>query len=466
MKRPLAILCLAALLLAACEPKVDPDDPDGKEQTDPEPPGPVDPPEPSDPPEPEPPAPGPERLSLRFSSEWVDLYPSETMHLSCEVGGEDFDPDKYYDIEYYSSNKKVAYVTSSGFLTGAARGSATITATIKGTDVYAERLVRVVDLSRIKKAYSRDMQFSCGYTMYYKSVTQSWDFFDDYLYACQVSGGPHAISVTRKPVHAQDPQQYMHLKYFGHGDNMFVERCDDGDYLWISNYGTLESGQTNRYTDSQILSRVRFQDGVTMLPSQSTDNYWMPGKKRIIAAYDEDTGTIAIWCRYSESWVYVYDLETIKAAPIETKTLNYYISYGNPAVTERPTVRARDLSLITPIHSFKMPFYNVPQGYDWHHGKLWVMQGDGAEADEVASGKAKNWATAYLINSQGTILESASVPWVANLDLLASEGLTDLGYFEPEGIKIKDGILYLGFASKDAGSSPPRRLNIFQYPLD
>ena len=59
-----------------------------------------------------------------------------------------------------------------------------------------------------------------------------------------------------------------------------------------------------------------------------------------------------------------------------------------------------------------------------------------------------------------------SVPWVADLGLLASEGLTDLGYFEAEGIKVKEGILYIGFASKDAGSSPQRRVNIFKYPLD
>jgi hypothetical protein len=55
---------------------------------------------------------------------------------------------------------------------------------------------------------------------------------------------------------------------------------------------------------------------------------------------------------------------------------------------------------------------------------------------------------------------------VDDLSLLKSEGLTDLGYFEAEGIKIKDGVLYIGFASRDAGSSPDRRVNIFKYPLD
>ena len=113
-----------------------------------------------------------------------------------------------------------------------------------------------------------------------------------------------------------------------------------------------------------------------------------------------------------------------------------------------------------------MPFNNVPQGYDWHHGKIWFLRGAAAEAEDVAAGTGKNWATAYLIDCTGKKLTTASVPWVDDLGLLAAQGLTDLGYFETEGIKIKDGVLYLGFASRDAGSSPARRVNIFQYSLD
>lgn len=462
MKKLLACIVAATLLLLpGCGPEVDPEEPEEQEQPDPKPD-----PKPEPDPEPEP-DPGPE-LTISFTSPWTDLFLAESVQLACSVGGKDYDPQKKYEISYSSSDTHVAGVTANGRVTGVSHGSAIIRATLADTGAYAERTVWVVDLSQVKKAYSKELKFSCGYTMYYKSVTQSWDFFDDCLYACQISGSLHALSYTRKPVHQQDPQQYMHLKYFGHGDNMFVERCHDGDYLWTSNYGTLESGSTNRYLDSQVLSRVRFQDGVTMLPAESDDNYVYPARKRIIAAYDADNGTVGIWCRDNsgKAWFYVYDIETLKAAPAESIKLSYSLSYGSPVVTERPTVNARDISKITPVLSFQMPFNNVPQGFDWHHGKIWLLRGDGAEADEVAAGTNKNWATAYLISSEGKTLVNVAVPWVANLDLLNSEGLTDLGYFEPEGIKVKDGVLYLGFASKDAGSSPPRRLNIFKYPLD
>ena len=135
-------------------------------------------------------------------------------------------------------------------------------------------------------------------------------------------------------------------------------------------------------------------------------------------------------------------------------------------VTQKPIVRAVNLAKLTPQYKIKIPFNNVVQGFDWHHGKLWLFRGGGAEASAVEAGTGKNWATAYLVNKDGVTQSTVSVPWVADLALLKSEGLTNLGYFAAEGIKIKDGQLYLGFASKDAGSSPPRRVNIFKYSLD
>ena len=459
MKKFLLFVSLLAIA-GACGPSVEPDPhevPSPKPKPEPEP-------EPKPEPEPEP----QKELTLSFTAPYLDLYPGETAQLDCKPGGSAYDPAKDYKIQYKSSNSAVATVDGSGKVTAKEAGCAIITATEADSGVTAERKIWVVNLSQIKRAYSASLQFTCGHTLYYKSVVQSWDFFDDYLYACQVCGSPHTLTYTREPVHDQDPQAYMHLKYFGHGDNMFVERGPDGDWLWTSNYGTLEAGQTNRYTDSQVLSRVRFSAGVTLIPSQATDNYVMPGMKRLIAAYDPDNGTVGIWCRESNGTArfYVYDIETLKAAPKEVITLSYTISYGSPVVNERPTVRACNLAKLAPLYSFKMPFNNVPQGYDWHHGKIWFLRGAAAEAEDVAAGTGKNWATAYLIDCTGKKLTTASVPWVDDLGLLAAQGLTDLGYFETEGIKIKDGVLYLGFASRDAGNSPARRVNIFQYSLD
>ncbi len=461
MKRALPALALSFLLaLFSCG---DPAVPEVKPVI------PVLPPPPA--PEPQEPEPGtedPKTLEINISDPYTDLSPGESMTLHCTLSGTEFDQAKSYNLLFNSSNPSVATVDGSGKVVAIARGSTVVRISEQESGAWTERKFYVVDLSPVKQAYSSGFKFTCGHTLYYKAVVQSWDFFDDYLYACQVCGSPHTLTFTRKPVHSQAPQAYMHLKYYGHGDNMFVERSSEGDWLWTPNYGTLESGSTNRYTDSQVLSRVKFTPGLTVQPSFSAHNYVLPGMKRIIAACDSDNGSLGIWCRDAsgKAWFYVYDIEAVKSASAENIQLAYNVSYGSPVVTEKPIVKAVNLAKLTPLLKFQMPFNYVPQGYDWHHGKLWFFRGGGAEADQVEAGTAKNWATVYLINQQGKTIETAAVPWVDNLALLASEGLTDLGYFEAEGVKIKDGMLYLGFASKDAGASPERRVNIFKYPLD
>lgn len=452
MKRfPGILICL--LLLVACGPEVVPDDPAGTETPAPEP---------APTPEPEP---DPDPV-LQFTGPMLDLFPGETAPLVCEVS--EGVAGKTYTIDYTSSNPSVATIDKDGLVSAKKAGSTVIRATEPESGIFAERKIYVVDMGQMAAAYDPARKFSCGHTLYYKSVVQSWDFFNDYMYACQVCGAPHTLTFTRKPVGAQGPQSYMHLKYYGHGDNIFVERCDDGDWLWVSNYGTLESGETNRYAESQVLSRVKFRDGQTFLPVQADFNIMIPGMKRMIAAYDQDNRTVGIWCRNisNVAWFYVYDIDTIKSAPVENIQVSYSIRYGSPAVTEKPIVKAVNLNKIPPLVKFQMPLNNIAQGYEWHHGKLWYFRGAGAEPEAVAAGTGKNWATAYLINSSGKLLKTVSIPWVDDLSLLKSEGLTDLGYFEAEGIKIKDGVLYIGFASRDAGSSPDRRVNIFKYPLD
>jgi hypothetical protein len=421
-------------------------------------------PDPEPAPEPEPqPEPVPE---LQFAGLWEDLYLGETTSAACDITHGT--TGKSYKIVYTSSDNNVASVDNEGKVLAKKAGITTITARIEGTEVVLQRKYFVNDLALLKQPYSKDLIFFYGHTIYYKSVVQSWDFFDDWFYACQVCGSPHTLSYTRKPVLSQNPQEYMHLKYFGHGDNMFVERAPDGDYLWTSNYGTLEAGETNRYADSQVLSRVRFEPGKTMEPQYITDNYVIPGMKRMVAAYDADNGNVGIWCRdgSGQAWFFVYPMQAMKDAPVESIKLTYSRTYGSPAVTDTPTVKARNLANITPVLKFQMPFSYVPQGYDYHHNRLYLMRGAGAEPEAVAAGTGKNWARIYMINPYSArVVTQVDVPWVINLSLLKSEGFTDLGYFEPEGIKFKEGVIYLGFASKDTGSSPARRVNLFKYRL-
>ncbi|MBQ7623371.1 MAG: hypothetical protein IJS66_06510 [Bacteroidales bacterium] len=487
--RALLFALALALAFASCSPKQEPefppqqeqpggespDNPGGGEQPDnpgggenPDVPGgggeqPDNPDTPDTPDQPD--TPGFPELELNFTGVWEDLYKGESTQVSCSLTGGD--PNAEHELEYLSSAPGVASITQDGVLKALSPGSTLVSVGVKGTGLRIERTYYVVDLHQLKSQYSPELVMFKGQTIYYKSVMQSWDFFDDWFYVCQVCGAPHTLTFTRKPVLEETPQTYMHLRYYGHGDNIFVERCPDGDYLWVSNYGTLESGATNRYSESQVLSRVKFVPGALLLPADAHDNYLIPGMKKLIAAFDEDNGRVAIWSRDAsgQAWINVYDKKVLQALPQEDIQLSYSISYGSPVVTERPVVRGRNLLKTTPLHKFKLPFNGAPQGFDYHHDKVYFFRGSGAEAEDRQAGTGRNRATAYYINTGSKILVQVNIPWVDDVQLLNDEGLTDLGYFEPEGIKVKDGVIYLGFASKDAGDSPERRVNIFKYPI-
>ena len=49
------------------------------------------------------------------------------------------------------------------------------------------------------------------------------------------------------------------------------------------------------------------------------------------------------------------------------------------------------------------------------------------------------------------------------MNALSWQGLTTTGFMEPEGIKLHDGVLYCGFASRS--SDDIRRVAVLQYDL-
>ena len=79
------------------------------------------------------------------------------------------------------------------------------------------------------------------------------------------------------------------------------------------------------------------------------------------------------------------------------------------------------------------------------------------------NGAAASTAWVSLMDFNGTLAWRESVAAITDLGSLSSFGLTATGYMEPESLKIKNGTMYLGFASKS--SDDIRRVAILQYPL-
>lgn len=127
----------------------------------------------------------------------------------------------------------------------------------------------------------------------------------------------------------------------------------------------------------------------------------------------------------------------------------------------------KNLGKLTPVKSFKVAQtvdparigYYAFQGFDVAGGYLYFYEGEGNE-NSVSSGASNAYVSVF--NMDGIIVkEKTKVQAISNLDDLDNYGITNTGYMEAEGIKIKNGAIYLGFASKSTDEK--RRANILVY---
>lgn len=92
---------------------------------------------------------------------------------------------------------------------------------------------------------------------------------------------------------------------------------------------------------------------------------------------------------------------------------------------------------------------------------MYLMEGTSGNNDGT-TGEA--YMTVY--DFEGRIVQSRTkVRAVSDLKALTEAGITESGYIESEGVKIRRGKLFLGFASQSKKDGNRRRANIFQYEL-
>lgn len=254
----------------------------------------------------------------------------------------------------------------------------------------------------------------------------------------------------------------MQLLFSGHVSNISVEECGDERYIWVSNYATRKAD--GHYWDSQIVSRIEFVPDAVMLPEDAGENYYT-GEKNIAPAVDFEGDMITFLC-ITDGHFTTYRLSEARALEPEAIMLDSISRGGEKtqyadardAERIRPTVLARDLRRIKPLGSFYVKRTgDVPwQGFDIHDGRIYQAEGAGS-SDGTPS---KAYLTVYGID--GKVLERRTqVAAVADTAALRAMGITDTGYMEAEGVKIRRGSMYLGYASKN--SQDKRYATILEY---
>ena len=238
----------------------------------------------------------------------------------------------------------------------------------------------------------------------------------------------------------------MVLPSGGHGDGFSIEYGADEVYFWTS--GTLgEHGENGGYaggkatgSDVRLICRHKFKAGVTEYAEEAAECFYLNDNGCRIVDVDTEHDVMACWTyENSSDYMYVYKFSSIRTAKKITKTVSR--SSHNPG----KTVSVYDLNTITPIAKFPWKRKGVTTG-DTNSG---AVQGLCVYDDRiyVNSGAKNDEATLIsVMDFKGNILQQLVKLGVSvDKQQLIKLNLSSDGTFEPEGMHIHQGQMYLGF---------------------
>lgn len=418
----------------------------------------------------------PPALSFETTSKTLEV--GETYRPTLRIRHDGDANDTAYDMDgnplgvtFRSSSPQTVSVNARGIVTGRNVGTATVTAETASGDARCAIgiTVRSSNTTWIDAPLSDGIIFSRFVQLPANTVMQGFDVDSrGEIFYTQVTDR-YKILVSRSMPDRQ-ATEYMTLCFHGHSSNMAVEEAGDERFVWVGNYANrVDDGN---YWHEQVVSRIRYNPGSTHYPWNSDENYFIEaGCLNMNPAVDAANDQLAILYTRVDTpgrycWV-VYSLSEAKALPEETVTLQP-LSYGGKTESYplrkdvTPEVRVRNLSRLQPLARFSIPTPAIAwQGYEIHDGRMYLMEGTSGNNDGT-TGEA--YMTVY--DFEGRIVQSRTkVRAVSDLKALTEAGITESGYIESEGVKIRRGKLFLGFASQSKKDGNRRRANIFQYEL-
>lgn len=320
----------------------------------------------------------------------------------------------------------------------------------------------------ITDPFSSELVYSIGRLRTTTAVMQSFDIdlAENKIYYSQLNSKFRAY-LSVGPVNGSSQPPMMTLNYFGHASNFTLETGSDGKkYIWIDNFSSKNA--SGDYWGSTVISRIPFATGTTMSSWEAPENYYF-GESNISCAVDI-AGDMLTTLGISSGNCNTYKLSDLQALPIEDITLPQ-VTYGgedkapDPETTKQHVIKGRDCTKVEPIGHFVIPREVYPdntqvswQGFDIHDGLVYQAQGNGHEDGTPSPG----WLQIRGIDGS-TVLPLTKIRALEDIEALKAAGITDIGYMEPEGVKVRGGSLYMGFASKK--SDDVRKGTIFRYDL-
>jgi len=425
---------------------------------------------------------GEENLQIKLSHYSAILHQEEKLQLSLMT-----EDDKVLSkgVKWKSTDEKVAFITEQGEVNAVSVGKASViseyrsyidTCLVEVKELKASNPIKLDPLGEsfdIKNIYSQNVPLIAPYR-----VMQSIDFdkkgnvfYSQIGVAAGFEQGKtkaHEVYIIRNKPNIPAGNDYMVLKYFGHGGNIAVDEDENGLFIWMGSNGTKYS--SGEYWDEYSVSRMPFEAGKTYEGYGGESYFLNNGLYRIQAAVDRKGDLLCINAsKDGERYFYTFKLSEAEALPVTDFDFSVKIGGEEDNVAEQVVqrkVQGRDLSLLEPLGSFKLPKGNNEsldvnslsfQGYDIDESQhVYFFEGN----------HSGNLSQAYVtvFDIQGNVsYERTKVSAISEVDKLVDAGIVNnSGYMEAEGIKVKGNQLYLGFASYQ-GKEDFRRANIFKY---
>lgn len=453
--------------------------------------------------------------TIEFTSKHHDFFfdsavpYNDTQTMTVKVSG----AVKPENVVFSSSDTKVGVISRKGVFSPMATGRTTVTASDPVTGLSASREVIVTDYSQcFGKDCAANMMAKYSRPTLCGTQGQSFDITPDDKYSYHVNNimNSHNLAIVRVPTDGS-PIQKMYLKYWGHGDNVSVERDGEDDYIWMESYGNCENHENTNdkshyyfcnYQNSESIGRIKFTPDVYIKPQDCAEHFIYPNARMVGACIDEENNQIAFEVRMltGNGWKYirVYDLDEVKNAPVVEHTTNAELWVGgkrpkgnrDPSQTQwledtdpgafttlvhqKFTFKAHDISQLTPLANVclnKLQGIDQIQSFDLSHEKIYVYCGGtfGGKHNEALMRVVDfsgNSVVMFGTDNCGVTPDHAAFEWVRDNDKIKAAigygGCGD-GNMETEGMQVKNGNLYIGFSPVVSGDD--YHMWIFGYKL-
>lgn len=336
---------------------------------------------------------------------------SRTLFLSSGDNASLSAPDTAQDVTYESSDPEVATVSSDGTVTAIKKGNALITAKTTDSIGYCGVLVDTEsNLYDISNALYQTKIDRVSLTM--PSIHQSFAYDNQTgdTYFFQKYDDTPADTVLNR-VAANGTTEYMRLIDFGHAAAVALEHNDDGNlYIWVAS----DSDNSEQCT---TVSRFLFEAGKVYQMNAGDVYEFADAAVTPLPYIDEDNGLLIIRTRSGgKTNFYYYDLASVVSGEDRIPLASFGFQAG--AQTTEPG-----------YYSF--------QGFAVSGKYVYVLEGEPNMTPQIVTWDAEIGNALALTQLSTSIYGNET--WNG-------------GYFEPEGLYLDQGKIYVGIASNPSGN--------------